>query len=159
PSAYHPVTAMSEKLLAFSTEPLAHRVLVIYESAALQHSEFASYLLRSFLSEGQIRYEFVEKTSEGLQARTIEREGPVALLVTTPAPSLHAENETRLLSIPVKDTRDQTRAILRQIARRASLPPVARLAGMVSRQRPEDRHPIRGNACGEGFRSRGQAAS
>ena len=40
--------------------------------------------------------------------RLIEREGPTGLLVTTTAISLHAENETRLISIPVDDTPEQT---------------------------------------------------
>jgi hypothetical protein len=34
-SAYYPLTAMSERALAYSTEPLSHRFLVLYEGAAL----------------------------------------------------------------------------------------------------------------------------
>jgi hypothetical protein len=47
----------------------------------------------------------------------IEREGPTAVIVTTTEIRLHPENETRLLSIPVSDTPDQTKAVLRSIAR------------------------------------------
>src|SRR5262249_7622696 len=39
--AYHALSAMSERTLAYSQEPLANRFLVIYEAAALQ-SEFGS---------------------------------------------------------------------------------------------------------------------
>jgi hypothetical protein len=60
--------------------------------------DFASYLVRSLLSEGRVRYETVEKTKDGLKPRLIEREGPTGLLVTTTAVKLHPENETRLLS-------------------------------------------------------------
>src|SRR5206468_1584097 len=62
PSAYYELTSMSERALAYSEEPLAHRMMVLYEAAGL-HGEFASYLIRSLLSEGRLRYETVEKTS------------------------------------------------------------------------------------------------
>jgi hypothetical protein len=58
-------------------------------------ADFLNYLVRSLLSEGRVRYETVEKTPEGLQARLIEREGPTGLIMTTTADSLHPENETR----------------------------------------------------------------
>jgi hypothetical protein len=68
------------------------------------------------LSEGRVRYETVEKTSEGLRPRLIEREGPTGLLVTTTSISLHPENETRMLSLTVLDTPEQTREVLLTIA-------------------------------------------
>jgi hypothetical protein len=78
--------------------------------------DFASYLVRSLLSEGRVRYETVDKTKDGLKPRLIEREGPTGLLVTTTAVHLHAENETRLLSVPVTDSAEQTRNVFRAIA-------------------------------------------
>jgi hypothetical protein len=45
-------------------------------------------------------------------------------LVTTTAHKLHEENETRLLSIFISDTREQTRAVLYEIARRQGRPSV-----------------------------------
>ncbi len=113
--AYYALSAMSERALAYSEEPLAHRILVIYEAAGLT-GDFASYLMRSLLSEGRVRYETVEKTKDGLKARLIEREGPTGLLVTTTAVHLHPENETRMLSIPVDDTPEQTRAVFHALA-------------------------------------------
>jgi hypothetical protein len=114
-SAYYALSAMSERALAYSDEPLQHRMLVIYEATGLEGS-FASYLTRSLLSEGRVRYETVEKTAQGLRPRLIEREGPTGLLVTTTRVGLHPENETRLLSIPTTDTREQTQAVLRALA-------------------------------------------
>lgn len=113
--AYYALSAMSERALAYSEEPLRHRIMIIYEAAGLT-GDFASYLMRSLLSEGRVRYETVEKTGAGLRPRLIEREGPTGLLVTTTAVHLHPENETRLLSIPVTDTPHQTRAIFRALA-------------------------------------------
>lgn len=110
-TAYHALTAMSERALAYSEEPLAHRMLVIYEAGGMA-GDMASYLMRSLLSEGRIRYELVEKTKDGMKPRLIEREGPTGLIVTTTATRLHPENETRLLSVTVSDTPEQTRRIL-----------------------------------------------
>jgi hypothetical protein len=116
PSAYYDLSAMSERALAYLQEPLTHRFLVFYEAAGLR-GEVASYLVRSLLSEGRVRYLTVEKTAKGLVPRLIEREGPTGLLVTTTAIKLHDENETRLFSIPVSDTPEQTRAVLLEVAR------------------------------------------
>ena len=74
-SAYHALTAMSERTLAYSEEPIKHRFLVIYEAEGMA-SDFATYLMRSLLSEGAVRYETVESTKNGIKPRLIEREGP-----------------------------------------------------------------------------------
>jgi hypothetical protein len=116
-AAYYALTAMmSDRALAYSEEPIKHRFLVFFEAEGMA-SDFATYLMRSLLSEGRLRYEFVEKTSEGLRVRLIEREGPTGLIVTTTAVRMHPENETRLLSLTVTDTREQTRDILASLAK------------------------------------------
>src|SRR5215217_5828585 len=114
-SAYYALTAMSERALAYSEEPISHRFLVVYEAAGLS-GDFQTYLIRSLLSEGRLRYEVVEKTSEGLKPRLIEREGPTGLLITTTAVKLHPENETRMLSLTVTDTHQQTRDVMAALA-------------------------------------------
>ena len=108
-SSYYELTAMSEHALAYSKEPVAHRILVFYEASGIT-KDFAAYLLRSLLSEGRIRYETVEKGRNGLQPRLIEREGPTGVLITTTDVHLHADNETRMLSVPVTDTPEHTAA-------------------------------------------------
>lgn len=115
PDAYYALSAMSEHALAYSEEPLSHRTLVIYEAAGLADG-FATYLLRSLLSEGKVRYETVEKVGGQLQARLIERDGPTGLILTTTAVHLHPENETRMLSVPTTDTQEQTRLIFDALA-------------------------------------------
>ena len=114
-SASYELTAMSDRALAYSTEPLKHRHLVIYEAAGMA-SDFATYLIRSLLSEGRIRYETVEKTTNGLVPKVVEREGPTGLIVTTTSVRLHPENETRLLSLTVTDTQEQTKAVIKASA-------------------------------------------
>jgi hypothetical protein len=120
--AFHFLTAMSERALAYSEEPLAHKFLILAEAAGM-NGEFATYLIRSLLSEGRLRYETVEKTSEGLRARIIEREGPTGLIVTTTRTRLHSENETRMLTVVVDDTAEHTREILTMLADEDHEPP------------------------------------
>jgi hypothetical protein len=115
PAASYSLTAMSDRALAYSNEPLQHRHLVIYEAAGMT-SDFATYLIRSLLSEGRLRYETVEITREGLAPRVIEREGPTGLIVTTTSLRLHPENETRMLSLTITDTHVQTAAVFRALA-------------------------------------------
>jgi hypothetical protein len=114
-SAFYALTAMSERSLVYSSEPLRHRHLVVYEAAGLD-SELMMYLIRSLLSEGRLRYETVEKSKDGLVPRLIEREGPTGLILTTTRLRLHPENETRMLSLTITDTREQTKAVLRALA-------------------------------------------
>ena len=121
-SSYYALTAMSDRALAYDDEPLSHRVLIIYEAAGIS-GETATYMVRSLLSEGEIRYVTVEKTGEGLRKRLIHRQGPTALLLTTTAVNLHPENETRLLSIPIDDTREQTQQIMAALAAPRTAPP------------------------------------
>jgi hypothetical protein len=59
----------------------------------------------------------VVKTDEGMQPLTIVREGPISLAMTTTRPTLHPENETRLLSIPITDSKAQTSAVFHELAR------------------------------------------
>jgi len=106
PSAFYVLTAMSDKALAYSEEPVKHRFLVIFEAPGLQ-SQWASYLMRSLLSEGRISYDTVEATEDGIKPKHIEREGPTGLITTTTENSLHPENETRYFSVEVDGTPEQ----------------------------------------------------
>jgi hypothetical protein len=119
PSAYHALSALSAHALAYSEEPLAHRMLVLFEAAGMT-SDISTYFIRSLLSEGCIRYETVEPTTEGLKPRLIERAGPTGLIVTTTQASLHPENETRMFSVTVRDDPEQTAGVLQSLADRAN---------------------------------------
>lgn len=111
PGAYYALSAMSERALVYDREPLAHRMLVLYKAVGIS-GDFATYLVRSLLSEGHIDYVTVVRGKAGFEHRHIIREGPTGLITTTTAVSLHPENETRLLSLTVTDSPTQTRAIM-----------------------------------------------
>jgi hypothetical protein len=109
------LSGMSEKYLVYDDRPIKHKMLVLHEAAGMS-GEYASYLIRTLLSEGCLRHGTVESTSEGLKPVLVEREGPAGLITSTTQISLHAENETRLISIPIDDTRSQTAAVMAAIA-------------------------------------------
>ncbi len=113
--AYYRITAMSEKVLIYGEEPLQHRCIVIAEAAGI-NGEFQEYLLRSLLSEGRLEYEFVQQTPGGPTPVRITREGPTGLLVTTTKLQLDPELETRMLSVPITDTAEQTKLVLVRLA-------------------------------------------
>jgi len=124
-SAYLDFTSMSEHALVYDDRPIEHRFIILYEAEGLGNEKpgetnTLAYIVRSLLSEGVIKYTTVERTAEGLQPRTIERHGPTGLIVTTTRVKLHAENETRLLSVTVRDDPAQTQAIFQALAERAN---------------------------------------
>jgi hypothetical protein len=114
-SAVYELTSMSEKALIYLDEDMRHRFLVIYEASGME-GDMQTYLIRSLLSENRIRYQTAESTPQGVKPRLLEMEGPTGLMVTTTRNRMHPENETRLLSIYVTDTRAQTKEIFRALA-------------------------------------------
>ena len=130
PEALIVMTAMSERALVYMDEEFAHRTLVLYEATALREerektdSNMTAYIVRSLLSEGRIRYPVTVKGSDGQWVtRTIVRDGPTNMIVTTTATSLHTENETRMLSLPADESEAQTRAVLAALAARKQAEP------------------------------------
>jgi len=119
---------MSERALVYMKDDFSHRTLVLFEAVALREqrekteSNMTAYFVRSLLSEGRISYPVTVRDKDGnFTTKTIIKNGPTNLILTTTATSLHGENETRLISLPTNDTNDQTRAILLQLA--AGKPP------------------------------------
>ncbi len=79
--------------------------------------KFQDYLLRELMSEGVLRYHVPQKQHDGtMKTVTIEKHGPVAFMVTTTRNKLHPENETRMLSIEVDDSAEQTRRVMEMVA-------------------------------------------
>ena len=120
PESYLEFTAMSERALVYSTEEYAHRTLVVYEVTALREGvedDMTSYFVRSLLSEGRIDYEVTVRDKEGgFTTKKIVKEGPTNLIFTTTKTRVHAENETRILSLATDDSREQTARVLLELA-------------------------------------------
>jgi len=114
-SAFCRFTAMSERALLYTEEPLSHRHLIFSEASGIG-GDFQEYVIRTLLSDGFLEHEFVEKTPEGMKPRRIRKEGPTGFITTTTRDRLHDENETRYLSLTVTDTRAQTRQVFKALA-------------------------------------------
>jgi hypothetical protein len=117
------MTAMSERALIYMKDEFAHRTLVLFEAVALREerekseSNLTAYIVRSLLSEGEIRYPVAVRGPDGkMVTETIVKKGPTNFIVTTTATSLHGENETRMLSLPTDDSAQQTTSIMKAIA-------------------------------------------
>jgi hypothetical protein len=77
---------------------------------------FQDYLLRELMSEGKLNYMVPIKEGNTIETRTIKKNGPVAFVVTTTRNTLNPENETRMLSLEINDSEEQTRKVLQKVA-------------------------------------------
>jgi hypothetical protein len=109
-------TALSERALLYLDDGFEHKILSMGEALTGKQVEFQDYLLRELMSEGKLRYPVVQKIEGELVTTMIQKDGPVAFLVTTTRNKLDPENETRMLSLEVNDTEEQTKAVLRKVA-------------------------------------------
>ncbi|MGO9352480.1 MAG: DUF3854 domain-containing protein [Mycobacterium sp.] len=120
PEAYLEFTGMSEHALVYSPQQFAHRTLIVYEVTALREGvedDMTSYFVRSLLSEGKIDYEVTIRDKDGgFTTERIVKPGPTNLIFTTTKTQVHAENETRILSLATDDSREQTARVLLELA-------------------------------------------
>lgn len=117
-------SGLSEKAIYYLGS-LKHRVLYLAEATPLQSDEHSvlAYAVRTLLSEGRLSYWRAPTTEDdSMEAILVEVEGPTGFLCTTTAVALHPENETRMLSISVDDSEEQTRRVLQAIAGREERP-------------------------------------
>jgi len=136
PRATYTLHGFSERLLAYTDADLTHRVLIVGEAAALHRDGIGAALLRSIAWEGNLVYETVEKTGQGLKPRRIEKPGPTGFVTTTTG-RVEAELETRVLTVAVPDDPAATRTILLATAERANghAPEAPNLAPWIEAQR------------------------
>ena len=109
-------TSLSEKSLIYHDGDFSHKILSMGEAAATDEQDFQDYLLRELMSEGRLRHATVQRVGSANVPLTIEKKGPVAFLVTTTKSKMHPENETRMLSLEIDDSADQTRKVLTKVA-------------------------------------------
>lgn len=118
PRGYYELSSMSAKALVYADVDFRHRHLVLYEEDGL-NSEEVLYLVRTLLSEGQIRYLTVEKTPQGrMAAREIVRPGPTGLITTLTKGLTKEDNETRTFSLYMNDTKGHTLRVVQALAER-----------------------------------------
>jgi hypothetical protein len=111
-SAYQEVHGLSPKALVHAARhDLKHRFLIIQEAAGFAKEGWV--FLRQLLTEGTIKYMTVAQTRDGHAGKDLEAvEGPMGVMMTTTADRLHAEDDTRLLSLYVDRSPEQIRRVI-----------------------------------------------
>lgn len=117
PDSYYEFTGMSSRALLYGSEDLSHRFLIVYEMDGLI-DPFLDYCIRTLLSEGRLSYGTVDSTNSGPKYRYLHREGPTGVIITTTKEDIHPENATRKIRVPMNETPEQTKAVMRHQARR-----------------------------------------
>ncbi|MFC1989438.1 hypothetical protein ACFLVW_02585 [Chloroflexota bacterium] len=116
--ACYELTASSEKALIYIDESLEHRILYIQEPEGLaQGAGYAA--IKSLVWEGRLKYDTVVKEGGDIVGKHIEKDGPTGLIVTSTRP-LDDQTSNRLLRIELDASKEQTRRILEEIAKRES---------------------------------------
>jgi hypothetical protein len=113
PETFHKLTASSPRALVYTDEDFEHRSIVLCECDSLPEEGPAASAVRSIVADGEMSYEVVEKDpSTGKQGvRRILKKGPTNLITTGVKP-LDAQMATRMLTVGILDTEEQTRAVL-----------------------------------------------
>jgi hypothetical protein len=113
--------SLSEKALFYLPDggDLSHKILLMAEVPKDEkQQQLQNLLLRELMSEGVLHYPVVQKVGEQFETVTIEVKGPVAFLVSTTKTEVDPENETRLISLELNDSKEQTGRVMLQVARR-----------------------------------------
>ena len=123
--SYEMKSGVSPKAIAYGSTDLRHKILAIQEASGLNGKE-GNMLVRTLISEGQVRWEVAGRNRYGFTTQEVVRPGPIAFVMTTTHNLLHREDETRALSILVEDTPRHTRDVIKSIALRyGGEPPAA----------------------------------
>jgi len=99
---------------------LKHKVIHIAERAG---AEEADYPIRSLLSEGELAVLIPVKNPHTGMMETKKHivEGPAAYIETTTQPHINEQNETRLLTLTIDESEDQTKAVHEEQRRQKTL--------------------------------------
>jgi len=112
-------TRISSKALAYVGETaLQNKLLICTEVVGKEEAE---YLLRAFISEGEISSLTTVRSHEGgpFQTQEFRVKGPFAYVDTTTNFILHPENATRVFELYLNEGANQTKDILQQQAKEA----------------------------------------
>src|SRR5918996_1704986 len=111
-SAYYLVRASSPRALIYNEEQFQHRVVVLTEADSLPEEGPAASAMRSLMSDREMSYEVVEKGQDGsFNVRKIVKPGPTGLITTSTRP-LGDQASTRMLTVTISDSPQQTRLVL-----------------------------------------------
>ena len=119
-SAYYLIRASSPRALVYNDEQFAHRIVILTEADNLPEDGPAASAVRSLMSDREMSYEVVEKGADGkYETRRIVKPGPTGLITTSTKP-LGDQASTRMLTVTIPDSAEQTQLILQAQADKAN---------------------------------------
>lgn len=109
------MTASSPKALIHSDYDLSHKTIILAEcDSLLQLEGNAASLVRSIVEDARTDFDVAERNPETGRSitRRVSKEGPTGL-ITTGVRDLEFQLGTRMLTVHLSDSQEQTRAVLR----------------------------------------------
>ena len=104
-------------VLIYVDDDFRHRMVVVWEADSIPEDGPAASAIRSLMSDQRLEYDVVEKDRSGkFVVRRISKEGPTGIITTSTRP-LQEQASTRMLTISISDASEQTREVLRVLAR------------------------------------------
>ncbi len=120
-SAYYLEKAGSPRALVFNDEDFQHRTVVVAEADSIPEEGPAASAIRALAADNAMEYDVVERDERtGHQVtRKIRKPGPTGL-ITTSTKALGEQMGSRMLTVGIPDTPEQTRLVLRAHAAAAT---------------------------------------
>jgi len=110
-TTYAEFSSASAKAIVYAKGDYQHKFIVFHEAAGITHEDTKT-ALKVLVSDGRLIHKTVENINGRFTPRTVRKYGPTGLILTTTRAKLDAEIDSRVLSVPITDTPEQTRAIL-----------------------------------------------
>jgi len=125
PEAVFRMDAGSERALIYNDESYEHRCVFVAEADSIPDEGPAASAVRSIADTNEMTYDVVERdeTTSRQTTRRVSKLGPTCL-ITTGVRSPKTQLGTRMFEVAVSDDESQTRAIMREQARRVSGQPL-----------------------------------
>lgn len=103
--------------LVYSDEQYKHRIIVFAEADSIPEDGPAASALRAIITSGRLEHEVTERDEETgkFTTRKIVKEGPTGL-VTTSTKKLREQFSTRMMTISIDDSEEQTARVLEATA-------------------------------------------
>lgn len=113
------LSSASPKALIYDPRSYRGKVIFMPECNQLvEQDNLMTQLVKTVLTEGRITHLTVDTEGSSPEGRVITKEGPISLIVGTIRDYMDSELETRVLSIYVDESSDQTRHIVLKAAER-----------------------------------------
>jgi hypothetical protein len=109
PECLLPRSSLSRKALAYGKDPLAGKVVYLYQLDGGRESQL---LMRMLMSEGGLAHEHTQVTEGKRTTQLNQREGTPVILSTTTAETIYEDDETRFLSVRSDESAELTKEVV-----------------------------------------------